>query len=59
MKDVAPILVQNCIACHNPKKVGEQVYHDHVLAPVGQRRPAGGWITPEAGRSWTRACLSS
>ncbi len=20
MKDVAPILVQNCIACHNPKK---------------------------------------
>ncbi len=41
IREVAPILVENCIACHNPAEVGEQVRDDDVR-PARQGRTAGG-----------------
>ena len=49
MKDVAPILVQNCIACHNPKK-SESKYNMIDVRPAGEGGPAGRGDHARAGR---------
>jgi uncharacterized protein with WD repeat/mono/diheme cytochrome c family protein len=48
MKDVAPILVQNCIACHNPKK-SESKYTMTTFAQLAKGGQQGEDITLEAG----------
>ena len=50
IKDVAPILVQNCIACHNPKK-SESKYIMTTFAAAGQGGPAGRGDHARAGGS--------
>lgn len=47
MRDVAPILVRNCIACHNPKK-GESKYVMTTFAQLvkGGKQGAGTTIVP-------------
>lgn len=48
IKDVAPILVQNCIACHNPKK-SESKYVMTTFAQLAKGGQQGDGITLEAG----------
>ena len=48
MKDVAPILVQNCIACHNPKK-SESKYMMTTFAQLAKGGQQGEGITLEPG----------
>jgi tricorn protease-like protein len=48
IKDVAPILVQNCIACHNPKK-SESKYIMTTFAQLAKGGQQGEGITLEAG----------
>jgi Tol biopolymer transport system component len=48
MKDVAPILVQNCIACHNPKK-SESKYTMTTFAQLAKGGQQGDGITLEPG----------
>jgi len=49
MKDVAPILVKNCIACHNPKK-SESKYTMTNFAQLAKGGQQGEDITLEAGK---------
>src|SRR5262245_64426482 len=48
MKDVAPILVQNCIACHNPKK-SESKYTMTTFAQLAKGGQQGEGLTLEPG----------
>jgi WD40 repeat protein len=48
MKDVAPLLVRNCIACHNPKK-SESKYVMTNFAALAKGGAQGEGITLEAG----------
>src|SRR4051812_47011470 len=48
IKDVAPILVQNCIACHNPKK-SESKYTMTTFAQLAKGGQQGEDITLEPG----------
>jgi len=48
MKDVAPVLVQNCIACHNPRK-SESKYDMTNFAKLARGGQQGADITLEAG----------
>jgi WD40 repeat protein/mono/diheme cytochrome c family protein len=48
LKDVAPILVQNCIACHNPRK-SESKYTMTTFALLAKGGQQGEGITLEAG----------
>src|SRR5690242_15244914 len=48
IKDVAPILVQNCIACHNPKK-SESKYVMTTFAQLAKGGQQGEDITLEPG----------
>ena len=48
MKDVAPILVQNCIACHNPKK-SESKYVMTTFAQLAKGGQQGEGVTLEPG----------
>jgi WD40 repeat protein len=48
IKDVAPILVQNCIACHNPKK-SESKYVMTTFAQLAKGGQQGEGVTLEAG----------
>src|SRR5215469_6930536 len=48
MKDVAPILVQSCIACHNPKKA-ESKYVMTTFAQLAKGGQQGDGITLEPG----------
>ena len=48
LKDVAPILVQNCIACHNPKK-SEGRYNMITFALLAKGGQQGEGITLEPG----------
>ena len=48
IKDVAPILVQNCIACHNPKK-SESKYVMTTFAQLAKGGQQGEGITLEPG----------
>ena len=48
LKDVAPILVQNCIACHNPKK-SESKYTMTTFAQLAKGGQQGEGITLEPG----------
>ncbi len=48
IKDVAPILVQNCIACHNPKK-SESKYIMTTFAQLARGGQQGEGITIEPG----------
>jgi WD40 repeat protein len=48
MKDLAPILVQNCIACHNPKK-NESKYVMTTFAQLAKGGQMGEGITLEPG----------
>ena len=48
MKDVAPLLVQNCIACHNPKK-SESKYVMTTFAQLAKGGQQGEGITLEPG----------
>ena len=48
LKDVAPILVQNCIACHNPKK-SESKYNMTTFALLAKGGQQGEGITLEPG----------
>lgn len=48
MKDVAPILVQNCIACHNPRK-SESKYTMTTFALLAKGGQQGEGITLEPG----------
>jgi tricorn protease-like protein len=48
LKDVAPILVQNCIACHNPKK-SESKYTMTTFAQLAKGGVKGKGITLVAG----------
>ena len=48
MQDVAPILVQNCIACHNPKK-SESKYVMTTFAQLAKGGQQGEGITLEPG----------
>jgi WD40 repeat protein len=48
MKDVAPILVQSCIACHNPKKA-ESKYVMTTFAQLAKGGQQGEGITLEPG----------
>jgi WD40 repeat protein len=48
MRDVAPILVQNCIACHNPKK-SESKYVMTTFAQLSKGGQQGEGITLEPG----------
>jgi WD40 repeat protein len=46
-KDVAPILVQNCIACHNPKKAeSKYVMTSFALLAKGGAQAEGGNLEP-------------
>jgi dipeptidyl aminopeptidase/acylaminoacyl peptidase len=49
MKDVAPILVRNCIACHNPKKP-ESKYVMTTFAQLAKGGKVGEGITLEPGK---------
>lgn len=49
MKDVAPILVQHCIACHNPKK-SEGKYVMTTFAQLAKGGAQGADITLEPGK---------
>ena len=49
MKDVAPILVQNCIACHNPRK-SESKYVMTTFAQLAKGGQQGAGVTLEAGK---------
>ena len=49
MHDVAPILVQNCIACHNPKK-SESKYVMTTFAQLAKGGKQGEGITLEPGK---------
>lgn len=49
MKDVAPILVKNCIACHNPKK-SESKYAMTTFAQLAKGGQQGEDVTLEAGK---------
>ena len=48
MKDIAPILVRNCIACHNPKK-SESKYIMTTFAQLAKGGQQGEGITLEPG----------
>jgi dipeptidyl aminopeptidase/acylaminoacyl peptidase len=48
LKDVAPVLVQNCIACHNPKK-SESKYTMTTFALLAKGGQQGEGITLEPG----------
>jgi hypothetical protein len=48
LKDVAPILVQNCIACHNPKK-SESKYVMTTFAQLAKGGQQGEGLTLEPG----------
>ena len=48
IKDVAPILVQNCIACHNPKK-SESKYVMTTFAQLAKGGQQGEGVTLEPG----------
>src|SRR5712671_6014752 len=48
MRDVAPILVRNCIACHNPKK-SESKYVMTTFAQLAKGGKQGEGITIEPG----------
>jgi WD40 repeat protein len=48
LKDVAPILVQNCIACHNPKK-SESKYVMTTFAQLAKGGQQGEGVTLEPG----------
>ncbi len=48
LKDVAPILVQNCIACHNPRK-SESKYVMTTFAQLAKGGQQGEGIMFEAG----------
>src|SRR4051794_231801 len=48
LKDVAPILVQNCIACHNPKK-SESKYTMTTFAQLAKGGQQGGGLRPGGG----------
>jgi Tol biopolymer transport system component len=48
LKDVAPVLVQNCIACHNPKK-SESKYVMTTFAQLAKGGQQGEGITLEPG----------
>lgn len=48
LKDVAPILVQNCIACHNPRK-SESKYTMTTFAQLAKGGQQGEGITLEPG----------
>ena len=48
MKDVAPILVQNCIGCHNPRKA-ESKYSMTTFALLAKGGQQGEDVTLEAG----------
>lgn len=48
IKDVAPILVQNCIACHNPKK-SESKYNMTTFAGLAKGGQQGEGVTLEPG----------
>src|SRR5262249_55935671 len=48
LKDVAPILVQNCIACHNPKKA-ESKFVMTTFAQLAKGGQQGEGITLEPG----------
>ena len=48
LKDVAPILVQNCIACHNPRK-SESKYAMTTFAALAKGGQQGEGITLEPG----------
>src|SRR4051812_19284159 len=48
LKEVAPILVQNCIACHNPKK-SESKYVMTTFAQLAKGGQQGEGVTLEPG----------
>src|SRR4051812_31271300 len=48
LKDVAPILVQNCIACHNPKK-SESKYVMTTFTGLAKGGQQGEGVTLEPG----------
>jgi dipeptidyl aminopeptidase/acylaminoacyl peptidase len=48
LKDIAPILVQNCIACHNPKK-SESKYVMTTFAQLAKGGQQGEGVTLEPG----------
>src|SRR4051794_23145 len=48
LKDIAPILVQNCVACHNPKK-SESKYVITTFAQLAKGGQQGEGVTLEAG----------
>src|SRR5271154_1574527 len=48
LKDVAPIFVQNCIACHNPKK-SENKYVMTTFAQLAKGGQQGEGVTLEPG----------
>src|SRR5437588_5149732 len=48
MKDVAPVLVQNCIACHNARKA-ESKYNMTTFAQLAKGGQTGEDITLEPG----------
>jgi mono/diheme cytochrome c family protein len=48
IKDVAPILVQNCIACHNPRK-SEGKYSMTIFASLAKGGAQGDGVTLEPG----------
>ena len=49
MRDVAPILVENCIACHNPRKA-ESKYVMTTFAQLAKGGQQGEGITLAAGK---------
>ena len=49
MRDVAPILVENCIACHNPRK-SESKYVMTTFAQLAKGGQQGEGITLEPGK---------
>src|SRR5690348_5535813 len=48
LKDLAPVLVQNCIACHNPKK-SESKYVMTTFAQLAKGGQQGEDVTLEPG----------
>ena len=57
INDVAPILKENCFACHDARRRSRQVRHDHVREARG-RRP-GGDRSPPASRTTASSTTSS
>ena len=58
LKDVAPILVENCVGCHNPKKA-ESEYDMTNFAALVQGRGDGRGHHDRAGRPGPQSTSSS